>query len=239
MSRDLFGDVSRPPASIGNRKWYTVPVSLIAHVAILVPLVLVPLLAADVLPMPHATDVFVVGPPPPPEPPAPPPPRRPDTPPPAVDQNAAPVKAPDGFGPETGLEPEPWREDDRGIPHGVVPGGNGVVTDAPPPPPPPPAPEPQVPVRLTSQMRAPVKVRDAMPVYPVVAQAARIEGTVIIEAIIGLDGSVQDARILRSRPMLDQAALDAVRQWRYTPASFNGRTIPVIITVTVTFTLSK
>ena len=73
--------------------------------------------------------------------------------------------------------------------------------------------------------------------YPPIAQSARIQGVVIIEATIGVNGRIQDARILRSIPLLDAAAIDAVKQWRYTPTLLNGRPVPVIMTVTVNFTL--
>ena len=65
------------------------------------------------------------------------------------------------------------------------------------------------------------------------------QGIVIIEATIGADGQIINARILRSVPLLDQAALDAVRQWQYTPTLLNGVPVPVIMTVTVAFTLSR
>lgn len=75
------------------------------------------------------------------------------------------------------------------------------------------------------------------PVYPQIAQSARVAGVVIIEATIGPNGKVQNARVLRSIPLLDQAALDAVKQWEYTPTLLNGVPVPVIMTVTVNFTL--
>ena len=75
------------------------------------------------------------------------------------------------------------------------------------------------------------------PVYPSIAQSARVQGVVIVEATIGPDGRVSDARVLRSIPLLDQAALDAVRQWVFTPTLLNGVPVPVIMTVTVNFTL--
>ena len=75
------------------------------------------------------------------------------------------------------------------------------------------------------------------PVYPPIAQSARVQGVVIIEATIGPDGGVQNARVLRSIPLLDQAALDAVKQWVFTPTLLNGVPVPVIMTVTVQFTL--
>ena len=67
--------------------------------------------------------------------------------------------------------------------------------------------------------------------------AARIEGIVILEATIGIDGQVVNARVLRSVPFLDKEALDAVRQWQFTPTLLNGVPVPVLMTVTVRFTL--
>jgi len=61
---------------------------------------------------------------------------------------------------------------------------------------------------------------------------------VIIEATIGPTGAVTDTRVLRSIPLLDQAAIDAVKQWQFTPTTLNGQPVPVIMTVTVQFTLS-
>jgi protein TonB len=60
---------------------------------------------------------------------------------------------------------------------------------------------------------------------------------VIIEATIGGDGKVIDAKVLRSVPMLDEAALDAVRQWEFTPTLLNGAPVPIVMTVTVNFKL--
>jgi protein TonB len=121
-----------------------------------------------------------------------------------------------------------------GIPGGVVGGVVGGLPEAPPPPPPPP---PAQPVRVGGQIRAPTQIRKVNPVYPAIAQSARVQGIVIIEATIGPNGKVQDARVLRSIPLLDQAALDAVRQWEFTPTLLNGVPVPVIMTVTVQFTL--
>lgn len=75
------------------------------------------------------------------------------------------------------------------------------------------------------------------PVYPPIAQSARVQGIVIIEATIGPDGAVKDAKVLRSIPLLDGSALEAVRQWVFTPTLLNGVPVPVIMTVTVQFTL--
>jgi TonB family protein len=92
------------------------------------------------------------------------------------------------------------------------------------------------PVRIGGQIRAPTKIKDVKPVYPAIAKSARVAGVVTIEATIGPDGKVTDARVVRSIPPLDQAALDAVRQWEYTPTLLNGVPVPVLVTVTINFT---
>jgi protein TonB len=121
---------------------------------------------------------------------------------------------------------------EQGVIGGVTGGAAGGLLDAPPPPPPPPPP-----VRVGGQIKAPVRVKNVNPVYPSIAQSARVQGVVIIEATIGPDGRVTDTKVLRSIPLLDQAAVDAVKQWTYTPTLLNGVPVPVIMTVTVNFTL--
>lgn len=75
------------------------------------------------------------------------------------------------------------------------------------------------------------------PVYPDEAKTQGIQGVVIIEVRIDEEGRVSDARVLRSIPELDEAALEAVRQWMFTPTLLNGKPVPLIMTVTVNFTL--
>ncbi|MCA1585843.1 MAG: energy transducer TonB, partial [Acidobacteria bacterium] len=92
------------------------------------------------------------------------------------------------------------------------------------------------PVRVGGRIRAPIKVKDVPPVYPPIARSARVGGSVLVEATIGPDGKVMDARVLRSIPLLDQAALDAVRQWEYKPTLVKGVAVPVVVTVAINFT---
>ena len=88
-------------------------------------------------------------------------------------------------------------------------------------------------------LNMPTKVHDVAPIYPTIARTAGVEGMVIIEAVIAVDGTVRDARVLRSVTLLDHAALDAVKQWRYAPTRLNGVAVPVIVTVTVHFRLQR
>ena len=90
-------------------------------------------------------------------------------------------------------------------------------------------------VRVSGAVRPPHKIKDVAPVYPEIARSARIDGTVQLEATVGQDGKVVDARVLQSVPMLDQAALDAVQQWQYQPATQNGKPVPVVMKVNVKF----
>jgi TonB family protein len=80
-------------------------------------------------------------------------------------------------------------------------------------------------------------VKHVNPVYPPAAREAKIAGVVILEAGIGADGRVLSARVLRSIPELDDAALDAVRQWEFTPTLINGVPMAVTMTVTIQFSL--
>jgi TonB family protein len=93
------------------------------------------------------------------------------------------------------------------------------------------------PVRVGGDVRQPTKTRDVRPAYPAQAQTDRVQGVVIIAAIIDASGSVANARILRSIPALDGAALSAVSRWQFTPTMLNGAPVTVLMTVTVNFTM--
>jgi TonB family protein len=92
-------------------------------------------------------------------------------------------------------------------------------------------------VRVGGDITPPTKTYQVDPVYPPIARAAQVQGVVIVEAVVDEAGGVSDARILRSIPLLDQAALDAVKQWRFTPTVRDGKPVPVVMTVTINFSL--
>jgi protein TonB len=236
MDHNLFSEVSNPTVRVGSRKWYTIPLSIASHAVAIAVLVIIPLTAADILPSPPTVIAFVETVAPPPPPPPPPPEtrirQRPQT---TTASDAPPVNAPQGITPEPGLEPDPAALDTLVEP-AVVSGVEGGLWVAPAETPVPPLP-PTGPVRVGGQIKEPRKTRNVLPVYPQIAQAARVSGTVVIEATIGIDGTVTDARIVRSVPLLDQAALDAVRQWQFTPTLLNGVAVPVVMNVMVRFTL--
>jgi protein TonB len=220
----------------------TFVVSLVAHAALLTVVVIAPLVATDTLPSPHESIGIFVS-----EaalPPAPPPPpgneQAPDRAAGASPQDAVPVsyEAADGIGEPADRGPVvdltlAMGPVGSGVPTGIT-GGLDMGVPAPPSPPPPS--QPSI-VRVGHGVRMPSKLVDVPPAYPRLARDVRREGTVVIEAVIGTDGVVRDARVLKSVALLDAAALDAVRQWRYQPTLLNGVPVPVIVTVTVVFRL--
>ncbi|MGO9232092.1 MAG: TonB family protein [Bryobacteraceae bacterium] len=80
-------------------------------------------------------------------------------------------------------------------------------------------------------------ISQSAPAYPPLAKQARIEGTVVLSALIGKDGHVQDLKVVRGHPLLVQAALDAVKDWVYKPTTINGQPMEVRTEISVNFTL--
>jgi TonB family protein len=89
------------------------------------------------------------------------------------------------------------------------------------------------PMRVGGNIKAPLKLVDVAPVLPPRAAEAGIRGVVILELTIDTDGSVKEARVLRSIPLLDEEAVRAAKQWRYEPVLLNGKPIAIVMTVTV------
>ncbi len=139
---------------------------------------------------------------------------------------------------------------------------NILVEPPPPPPPPPPASSPQKPpdnvigglfgsqtpahtkpahpkrVSLSSAVAASLLIQKSVPMYPPIARAARISGTVVLHAVISTSGSVKDLHVVSGPIMLQQSALDAVKNWKYRPYLFNNQPVEFEITVNVVYTLS-
>lgn len=95
------------------------------------------------------------------------------------------------------------------------------------------------PFRVGGDIKEPRKIRNVPPTYPEVALNARVEGYVILEALVGKDGRVQDVKVLKPHPLFEAAAIEAVRQWQYEPSTLNGVPIAVLMNVTVQFNLKK
>ena len=230
----MFQDVVCPRAR-ANSKWYTVPLSFVVHTLVLAVIIVTPLIATDMLPEPRAVMQFIT-PYVPVVPTAPPPVRRvaPSSPV-SVPSGVAPVVAPEAIGAETGVIFEPAHVDTSGI-DSIIGGGIGqIAIDTAPPAPPVPA----GPLVVGGKIKPPARTKYVAPHYPDIALRARIQGVVMLEAVIGADGRVEQARVLRPQPFFEEAALAAVKEWEYTPTLLNGQPTAVIMTVTVQFKLSQ
>jgi periplasmic protein TonB len=244
MQQRLFEDlIESDVVAHKTKQGYTLPVSIAIHAIVLLAVVVVPLLTSEELPEPtsvvKAFFVEPAAPPPPPPPPPPPAPRQQNqpkpmsTPVPTENKFQAPVETPEQVKPEEGID----LGVEGGVPGGVeggVPGGvvGGVVGGLPDAPPPPQA------VRVGGQIKEPKKLKNVNPSYPDIAKQARVQGVVILECTISPQGKVTDVKVLRGIPLLDAAAIEAVKQWVYSPTLLNGVPVPVIMTVTVNFRLS-
>jgi protein TonB len=235
MSRTFFDQVLVTESRRRGSRWMTAA-SIIGHVAIVLAILILPLTAAFDLPGVYTSlppvmlaQVSKIPPPPPmPSAPSPAP----------VAVQTVPLEAPQGVTAEKELPPAPAPPSPFGAPGGIgtIASFQGVAIDGstlsiPKPP------EEQKPRRVGGDIKPPERTVYKAPQYPPAAQAARIEGTVILEAIIDAEGVVQNVKVLKSMPLLDRAAIDAVQQWRYIPTRLNGVAIPIIMSVTVTFTL--
>jgi protein TonB len=238
VSRDLFRQVAdpRPPAPVGRLS--ALPLSMAAHVLVFAALVVIPVIATDVLPAVRSGGMgWMPAVLPPSPPPGPVPAERRLTRSPETDAPTTPLEAPSGISRERLIVADapvdaPSTDAVGVVPGTGVPGGTGAAfSDAPQPV------RPAAPVHASTLVTPPVKIHDVSPIYPEAARLGKVEGVVVIEAVIGPAGDVVDTRVLRPRPLLTEAAVEAVRQWKYTPTLINGRPVPVVMTVTVNFTL--
>jgi protein TonB len=222
-------------------------ISTAAQAVLITTAVGVPLLImTEQLPDVPAIMAFVAAPPLPPPPPPPPAApqaaQKPSTSPRPVpaSRELAPIEVP------TRIEPEATDEEGfdegalggvaGGLPGGVVGGVVGGLPEAAPPPPP--APASRAPVRVGGQIDAPALIRRVEPIYPDIAVHSHIQGVAILEAIVGEDGRVVDVKVARSAGrLLDTAALDAVRQWQYSPLLLNGLHTRFVLNVVLSFRL--
>jgi protein TonB len=229
----------------------TVGFSVFAHGIILAVLLFIPLIYTDALPLAQIRNFFVT-------PPAPPPPRARAVQIVSVERHTAefvdgklrmPQAIPSGVpritddatpaGNETGASDGV----DGGVPgsNGTVPWGLGsAASNLPPPPPPPPSLTPKrarIPVVSTLQQAN--LVYAPKPIYPTIARTVRVEGTVVLEAVISKDGTVQELKLVTGHPFLVSAAVETVRTWRYRPTILNGEPVEVVTTITVNFKLTQ
>jgi protein TonB len=231
--------VSNPYATKTKQRW-TVLVSMIFQVTFLSILLLIPLIYTEALPKAMLATLLVAPPPPPP----PPPPAQVQTvrktqvhlmdagklmAPKAIPKNITIIKE----------EADPDMGAGGGVLGGVAGGSmggtiGGVIGGMPAPPKP-----TASRIKVGGNVTAARLQNKVTPVYPPLARQTRISGTVRLHAIIAKDGTVQQLEVLSGHPLLVQAALDAVRQWRYQPTLLNGEPVEVDTTVDVIFSLNQ
>jgi periplasmic protein TonB len=246
---DLTAEPARRPLrepSLGSRL-----TAILAHATGLIALIAVPVSrVASVQPETPTIQAFVATPesvPPLPAAPPPPPPAAapaaknervsapeqpaaPSEPPVDVQPEHTSTQVDAGAGSEGGVE--------GGVPTGVIggiAGGLGTAVPIPPALPPRPA-RSAAPVRVSGSIKTPDLLRRVEPVYSVIAAASHISGVVILEAVVDVNGSVESVKILRGRsPLLDDAATEALKQWKYAPLMVAGIPTPFELTVTFNF----
>lgn len=227
-----------------TKRGRTSTLAFVFQAVIIGVMVLIPLLFTEALPKTQLMTFLVAPPPPPP----PPPPAEPikvvkqvetDI---VNNQLRTPTKIPKKV--EMIKEEEAPPPQMAGVVGGVpggVPGGSlggvmgGIISSTP-------VAVPKVAVsrvRVSAGVTQGMKVRDVKPVYPQMAKVARIQGAVVLAAVIGKDGAIQNLHVVSTAsPLLNQSAIDAVKQWRYRPYILNGEPVEVDTTITVNFTLS-
>jgi protein TonB len=240
MFDDLVISSANPKKT--NKPW-TVALSFTVQLGIVVFMILLPLIYTEALPKGLMTTYLTApAPPPPPPPPAP------------KVQIIKPVAhliqqgklvSPTVIPKKVNIIKEAEEPPDvvgavGGVPGGVDGGSAGGVLggilggagSGPPPPP-----RPKAPLRIGGNVMQASLVHQVTPVYPQIAKTAHISGTVILHAIIGTDGTVQDLQYISGPPLLMRSAMDAVHQWRYKPTMLNGEPVQVDTTISVVFTL--
>jgi periplasmic protein TonB len=222
-----------------NKSW-TVILSGIVEVAVLGVLLLIPLIYTQALPKAMLATLLVA---PPPPPPPPPPPTKVDikpaarllqsgklTQPRAIPKDVAVFK-------EAELPPDvPANNTNQSGVFGGIPGQGMMAGNGPAVPPPP---KPTAPARIKQggDVTAASIVTQTKPSYPPLARQARIQGTVVLHAIIDKEGKVAQVEVISGHPLLVASALEAVKQWRYKPTQLNGEPVEVDTTIQVTFTM--
>jgi TonB family protein len=239
MPRDLFGSTDRR-ASVRSRRRILTILSIAAHAIVVTAILVIQLFAIGPLPLPrrpllfeeirlvHLEEVRLAAPPR----------RGSGRSSERMPANVPPTIEPRSITPETGLADSTASHGSIGALPGVEDGtgdigliGSVEVVR------PPSVSHAESPVRLHSGIQAPRKIQDVTPVYPSMARTAHAQGIVVLDAVIDARGNVASVEVRQSNPLLDRAAIDAVRQWRYTPALLNGQAVPVIVTITVRFQL--
>jgi protein TonB len=250
----MFQDVLLDSAStVKSRRGMSTAFSFLIQVVIVAVVVIIPLLITQALPTKALTTMLVAPPPPPPPPPPPSATKAVQTATPVVKANAVnldqlrtPTKIPNKIDtrpeqPAAAAPPPSMAGIAGGVPGGVAGGQIGGVVGGvvgsvgnymPSKPP-----SPQR-VRVSQGVTQGLLVKKVEPQYPPIARQARVQGSVVLQALIAKDGSIQHLQATSGSPLLVSAAIQAVQQWKYKPYVLNGQPVEIETTITVNFHLS-
>ena len=245
----MFDLITGKARRLPSHSTLPIVISTTAQAAAAVAVMVAALLVAEQVPKVPTMLAFVAPTPSPPPAPPPPPAQRSASVKPvtraepvlSTRQDVVPVDEARSTEPETTGRPT----FDDGVAGGIeggIPGGiaGGLVGGLPEPPPPPPVPEAPPPIRIGGKIQSPKLLHRVEPFYPPVAVSARLQGLVILEALVDRDGTVVDVKVLRSAgSVLDREALTAVRQWRYAPLVLNGQRLLFVVTVILSFSVES
>ena len=251
--RQLFADsLMELSGTRPGRRTLDFVASLVVHTLFIATFILLPLYFTEAIDLKQFTQTFLVAPPPPP--PAPPAA-------PAVlkvratarrvfmtdGKLLAPTVIPEKIAmiKEDALPPDVGIGIVGGVPGGV-PGGQaggvigGIISGAPRTyvPIAPSGPAPRVPLRVGGRVMPPKPIYTPEPLYPPLAKQARIQGEVVIDAIIDTQGNVVQMQVVSGHPLLLPAAVEALRKWRYQPTYLNDEPVPVQFLITILFRLN-
>ena len=247
MEATMFQDcLIESGGMIKTKRVWTTLLSVVLQAILIGVMILIPLIYTEALPKQQLMTLLVAPPPPPP----PPPPAAPVQVVKVVQtdiengQLRTPTKIPQKVAMIKEEEAPPPVSNMGGVVGGVpggVPGGQmggvigGILSSSPMN-----APKIATPqrVRLSQGVTEGNLLNKVTPVYPEIAKRARIQGVVVLQAVISKQGTIENLRVVSGHPMLTQSALDAVRQWRYRPYLLNGEPVEVETQITVNFNLS-
>jgi len=230
-----------------SKRGATTVVSFVLQILLIGVLVLLPLVFTEALPKQQLM-TFLVAPPPPPPPP-PPPAAAPEIKvvkrtseldngelrtPTKIPKKIQMIKEEDTPPPSTGVAGVVGGVP-GGVPGGAIGGVLGSVISTPTA-----VPKVATPtrIRVSQGVSQGLLIHQVKPSYPALARQARIQGTVVLQAVIGKDGNIQNLKVVSGHPMLAPAALEAVKQWKYKPYYLNGEPVEVDTTINVNFTLA-
>ena len=245
----MFDLITGKARRLPSHSTLPIVISTTAQAAAAVAVMVAALLVAEQVPKVPTMLAFVAPTPSPPPAPPPPPAQRSASVKPvtraepvlSTRQDVVPVDEARSTEPET-TGPPSFDDGVAGGIEGGIPGGiaGGLVGGLPEPPPPPPVPEAPPPIRIGGKIQSPKLLHRVEPFYPPVAVSARLQGLVILEALVDRDGTVVDVKVLRSAgSVLDREALTAVRQWRYAPLVLNGQRLLFVVTVILSFSVES